>query len=268
MIKNLLQSIILVIMSILLTISLAGCAVDAYACEVLENNLQTFYCEKDTDKNHAFRIGESTYNMQYLSSQKSSETGDTFDVYEMPKATSEVIGSKIRVNSKTGEMVEFSGISPYPDITNIDTMSDAELKQTVELMMGDLVDFSKYNHYEVERPVPGLARQAYHLKWQVKRELLCAITVKVDITLDGAITDFHKTDACPDDLTKSFLSNAERDKLIEKKIADHLGRTSLDGIEYEITSEVLSSYNNKPAINYLVKIVEDGFAQLICFVIY
>ena len=64
------------------------------------------------------------------------------------------------------------------------------------------------------------------------------------------------------------MNDTERDRLIEERIKAHPGIDSVEDTVYEIQSEVLTYYNNAPAIIYDVKIVEDGFAQVICLVIY
>ena len=266
MIKRLVQAINLVIMSLLIVFSSGSCALKVYACEVIENESIEFVSEKDNSNNHIIQIGQSTYDAQYYSSQKSTLTNEIFDIYEIVEESSDLIKSYIRIDSESGRIIGFSNINPYPNIDNIDEMSDAELKETVELMMWNLADFTQYNEFKVKRPQSSNSH--YYLVWQVKREALCNINVQIHITAEGAIKDFSIIDACPPNLTKSFISNAERDKLIQKRIKKHLAVYSLEGITYEIYSEILSYYHNTQAIIYQVTIVENGFEQLICFVIY
>ena len=142
-----------------------------------------------------------------------------------------------------------------------------EEKETVEAMMGDLVDFTQYNVFKLKRP--HSSNSYYRLVWQVRRELLCNIFVEVRITSGGLIMSFDKADDCPDDLTRSFVNASRRDELIRDKIKSHLGVDSIEEVEYDIVSEVLGYYNNVPAVIYTLGVVDaDGFAHVILFAIH
>ena len=266
MLKRYLSSIGLILISLMILLSCIGCALTVHACDVIENDLVDIDSQNQNDNSCILRIGQSTYDTQYLSSKKSSLTDEIYNVYGIVEESSNLIRSRIRTNAKTGAIVGFSNVTPYSNIDNIEKLTDEKLKEVVELMMGDLVDFSKFNEFEIKRP--HSSNSVYYLLWQVKRDLLCNIKVEVYITANGLITNFDKTDACPDDLAKSFVNNAERDKLFEQKIIAHLAIDSIKDIKYEIQSEVLSYYKNTPAIIYNVNIIENGFEQLITFVVY
>lgn len=255
-----------IILSVIMILSLVGCARGAYICDVVENESADFVAGKSRSEDYVIRIGEATFDTQYISSKKSNLTNEIYDVYGIVEGDPCVIRRRISVDAKTGEVVGFSNISPYPQIDNIDKLSDAELKEIVESLMGELADFAQYNEFKADRP--HSSDSVYYLLWQVKREALCNIKVEVYITASGSITSFYKADACPDELTKPFVNDTERDRLIEERIKAHPGIDSVEDTVYEIQSEVLTYYNNAPAIIYDVKIVEDGFAQVICLVIY
>ena len=171
----------------------------------------------------------------------------------------------IEINSRTNEIVCFSGITPYSKIENIELLSDDELKVAVEQTIGDTVDFSVYNTFTVERYDSEL--NTYHLVWQLKREMLCNVKLDLYITAEGFIEKYSKTDSCPNSLTRSFVSNSERDTLLENSICEYLNISSIYEIEYEIQSETLSYYKGKSGIIYAVKIISDGFVQLIVLAI-
>ena len=263
--KNLLRLITLIFMSISLIFSLCSCTLNTYACEVIESKSEEFV-SKTTTKERTFKIGHSTYNAEYLTSTISEFTNEVIDTYEMSNE-SELIVPEIKINSKTSEIISFTNINPYSAIENIEKMSDNEIKETVEGMMSDLVDFSQYNHFELKRLQNNPSR-TYHLKWQVKREIMCNINVNVYITAEGLIKIFYKTDACPTNISKSIVNDAERDELIEKKLKEELGKEAFARSEYEIFSETLTYYNNEPAVIYSVEIIGNGFSQVKVLVIH
>ena len=263
--KNCLQSITLTLLSLLFVLSLSSCTLNIYDCEVLKSESLDFIDEKNYTDNYVIKIGQSTFNARYISSKKSNLTNETFDIYGIVEESSDIIRKRIRVNSKTGVIVGFSNINPYPNIDNIDKLSDDELRETVELMMDGLADFKQYNEFEIKRP--HSSNSVYYLKWQVKRDLLCNIKTEIYITTDGSITSFDRTDACPSDLTTSFVNNTKRDELIKKKIKAYLGVDSVKAVTYEVQEEVLTYYDNVPAIIYNVKVVENGFEQTMYLVV-
>lgn len=262
-----LQSLFVLALCLGMILSCTSCAITAYACDIMEDELVDIVSEKDTSKVHTIQIGHSTYDTQYISSKQSSLTNEIFNIYGIKEESSELVRSRIRINSQSGAVVGFSNINPYPQIEKIDDIADEKIKEIVEAMMSDLVDFSQYNEFELKRP--HSSNSTYYLVWQVKQELLCNNKVEIYISSDGFIKNFDKTDACPTDLTKSFVTTNTRDNLLEDKICEYLGVETIDGIQYEIQSETLSYYNGSNAIIYVVKVADDdGFSQLIPLVIY
>lgn len=86
----------------------------------------------------------------------------------------------------------------------------------------------------------------------------------VTVSEDGVIESFSKTDACPDNLSRSFVSESERNKLLEDEICRYLCIKSIDDVDYEIFSETLTLFHNKSSILYGVEITDkDGFAWCI-----
>ena len=134
-------------------------------------------------------------------------------------------------------------------------------------MLGNLADFSTYNVFELKPPSADSVVKHYRLTWDVKREIMCDIGVTVYITADGLIDYFDKRNNCPDNLTKPFLSTAERNKLLEKRIKTTLCYDSMEGVQYDIISEKLGYCNGAPQIVYVLEIRRDGFINLILCVI-
>lgn len=247
-------------------LSCISCAGKAYACNIINDASLEVSAENDNADKQTIKIGDFTYNVIYDSSVRSNLTNDLFDIYGVVDGSSELVISKIRVDAKTGEIYSFSNMTPYQKIDNIDEMTDEALKAAVEQLAAELVDFDKYNTFEVVRPQSNGAM--YYLVWQVQQELKCNNKVEIYITLDGEIKHFYRTEACPVSLTTSFITQESRNALLEDEICEYLNVRSLDGIEYEIQSETLSYYDGKDAIIYSVKIIEDGFGELISLVIY
>ncbi len=260
--NDLRNSIEILLLSAIFVLTGTGCAgKDAYAAEIISNS--SF--EKDVDSDietpdRTITIGNSAYDVKWSKSVRSELTDDLYDIYEVIDSPDKFMPGKIKLDPKTGEVVLFSQITPYPSIKNIEDLSDNELKSAVEQLMGDSVDFSQYNVFKIHRPTP--ANSDYSLSWQVKRDILCNIGIRIVIK-DGAIKMFGKTDACPNDLSRSFVSESERNKLLEDKIRDHLDIKSLENVEYEITSETLTYYHNKNSIVYVVEIMYEGFPQVV-----
>ena len=257
----------LLILCLSIIFSSVSCTTNVYACEVITTETEECAYQNLQKSDRVILIGQSTYRVQYDSSIESWRGYDIIDVYKLSSESSDSEIQKIYVEPTKDEIVRFANINPYSKIENIDSLTDPELKTTVELMMADLVDFSRYNDFKATRPNKSDA-SSYHLVWRVKRELQCNIYVGVFINKDGLIKSFSKVDNCPDNLTKSFVSTSQRDKLIEKAIIKYMDIDSIDEIEYEINSETLSYYNNKPAILYMICIYKDGFPQVMTFVIY
>lgn len=265
--KMYLYSICLIVLCLLLTFSFAGCALSAYACEIVESESVDIFTERMHTDNRTVHIGVTDFNVRYLSSSKSNLKNGISDIYGIVDGDSVSEISHIRTDSATDAVIGFMNVNPYPAIDKIDLLSDTELKETVEAMMGDLVDFTQYNVFKLKRP--HSSNSYYRLVWQVRRELLCNIFVEVRITSGGLIMSFDKADDCPDDLTRSFVNTSRRDELIRDKIKSHLGVDSIEEVEYDIVSEVLGYYNNVPAVMYTLDVVDaDGFAHVILFAIH
>ena len=258
-------SILSILLCMGLLLSFTGCALTAYACEVIEDGSFEVSAEKSDADDRVIQIGSSTYSVKYDSSVRSKLTNELFDVYGVVEESSNLIRSKIKINSQTGEIYSFSNITPYEKIDDIANLTDEALKVTVEQLMAELVDFSVYNTFEISRP--HSSNSVYYLVWQVQQDLMCNIKLEIYISFDGAIKSYHRTDACPNNLTRSFVTTDDRNTLLQNEISEYLGVESLDGIEYEIQTETLSYYDNKEAIIYSVKILNDGFEQMISLVI-
>ncbi len=257
---------LLIILTIcILVLAFGACGSDSYKCEVIRNNFEVLSEDSVSEKKSTVSIGNISYDVQYDSSTISELNNETYDIYKVVDENNNMTEKMIEINSRTNEIVCFSGITPYSKIENIELLSDYELKVAVEQTIGDTVDFSVYNTFTVERYDSEL--NTYHLVWQLKREMLCNVKLDLYITAEGFIEKYSKTDACPNSLTRSFVSNSERDTLLENSICEYLNISSIYEIEYEIQSETLSYYKGKSGIIYAVKIISDGFVQLIVLAI-
>lgn len=244
---------------------LAGFTVMAYACEIIDADRLEVCSSGVSAESRVLTVGQSTYTLQYDSSVRSELNNEVFDLYDAADESSEPANGWIKINARTGKIAGFSHISPYPRIDGMEEMSDEEIRAAVERMAGDLADFSQYNTFTVSRPSSSNA--LYYLAWQVRRDIACNIKTEMYFTSDGVMESFSMTDACPEELTGPFLSDGQRDGLLEKKICEYLEVDSLSGLAYEIQSETLTYYKNKPAVIYQVDVMEDGFVQSILLVI-
>lgn len=213
-------------------------------------------------------IGNSSYNVTYLNSFREPAFDKIYDRFETAGNTGGDLRGSITLDHETGEVVQFSNITPYPSIEDHETLSDDELKAAAEALMTD-VDFSKYNVFEVQHYHTGMEDvllKDHILEWEVKREISCAISVDVKISEDGSITHFDKTDNCPNDLTKPFVSNEERDKLLEKPIREYFKKNydyDPEEVKFTIMSETLSAFHNKRCIVYYIEADYMGFPEVI-----
>lgn len=258
------QTICLILSFILIIISCNSCAIKAYACEIIDSESFEDTLDVAAVQLQTVTLGQSTFEVSPSVSVKSMLNNEVYSVYTI-KSDSNVTSQNIKINATTGEMVGFNGIKPFPKIDRIEFLSDEDLKKIVERLFNDSVDFSIYNTFKAERPVSSSGK--YHLLWQVQKDLLCNTKIEVYITSDGFINNYAKIDACPSDLTTSFITSNERDSLIEARLCEHLGIESTAGISYEILSETLSLYNNENSIIYVIKVIEDGFSQVIVLAI-
>lgn len=197
-------------------------------------------------------IGDFSYNVELTESARSASNDRIYDVYRVDGSPDKTIG----LDRETKEVVYFSNIAPYPAIENFGTLSDEELKAAAEKLMSD-VDFSQYEHFEALHS--DLDEFKSRLNWQVERDLLCDIGISVYVTENGSITLFRKTDACPDDLYKSFISDDERDRLLEGALHEYLKELDIKASEYAefyIMSETLSAFRGKDCVIYDINIID------------
>lgn len=206
-------------------------------------------------------IGNTEYSVQYQSSKRSS-----FDLKMCHRYT---VGSgdpcgTIWVDS-AGNWTYFSLLYPFDPIMNIESLSDEEVKAAAETIMGDAVDFSVYNTFSINKIATG-----YQLQWQIKRELPCNISLIVYLDSDGAIYSASKNNACPNDLSESFVSIEQRDALIFETLSS---RALQKGEEFapakiKVTTEMLSLYEGNRSILYTVGVTDaNGYVSVYPIVI-
>ena len=272
--KTYLCYIFSVALCLILIFSFAGCAMPTYVCEIIDDADPFEINDGDVAKynvvnknapvgNSVIRIGSSDFTVRYRASRINCNGLGMTDAYDVITDASESDKCYIKTDSETGAVTLFSGLNPYPAIDNISALSDTEIKETVEAMLGDLADFSTYNVFELTRPSEDSVIKHYKMEWWVRREIMCDIGVTVYITADGLIDYFDKRNNCPDNLTKSFLSTAERNKLLEERIKTALCYDSMEGVQYDIISEKLGYCNGAPQIVYVLRIRRDGFVNLL-----
>lgn len=179
---------------------LSGCIAKTYSCTIYENTNYVRIIDASSAKLNEVQINQNNYKILYDETGLNEFTNQRIDRYSVDGAGT--YGS-ITLEANSQKLISFNNITPFPAIEDFELMSDEQLRQAVESLMKDLVDFSIYNTFKVCR-YEGDIRFAT-LYWQVKRELLCDIRVVIDINRDGIINGFTRIDNCPDDLSKPFL---------------------------------------------------------------
>ena len=241
---------------------LSGCIAKTYSCTIYENTNYDRIIDASSAKLNEVRINQINYKILYDETRLNEFTNQRIDRYSVDGAGT--YGS-ITLEANSQKLISFNNITPFPAIEDFELMSDEQLRQAVESLMKDLVDFSIYNTFKVCR-YEGDIRFAT-LYWQVKRELLCDIRVVIDINRDGIINGFTRIDNCPDDLSKSFLDDSEKNNLIDQAVMKHL---KIDNLENYTTTveEVLCAYQGKPSLLCSVDILDpEGFAmRIICII--
>ena len=105
------------------------------------------------------------------------------------------------------------------------------------------------------------------MKWQVVRDLPCNISVHLVVKKGGEIITFLKTNACPEHLTKQFISDQVRDELLLQELNSKHTDCSIES--FSIESEILSLYKGENALLCTVKSVDkDGWSYLDVVVIH
>ena len=257
---------VLILLSAIIVFSHVGCTTRTYACEIIESEIEDAGSNGPDSLKTEIEINSNKFQLAFINCKKSCYTDKLLYDYEVAGESSELLKGRVRTDAETGELVGFWNVDAFPEISDIDTLNDAEIKNAAESILHGLDDFSGYNTFSVKR-LNGVHPE-YCLVWEVKRKLLCHVGAVAYVSDRGDISSFCKTDACPEELADSPVDENERNRLLEKEICDYLGYDSLKNIEYEIQSEVLTYYHCAPAVSYYVKIIDDGFVQIKQFVIY
>lgn len=249
--------------SLFLTLVLSLLCVSACA-KTNDNSPNATTAETLESKKTFIVIGDSRYDIQFNFSKVSEWRDEPLDYYDViTNDGAKIPGATLVINPATENISCFRNMKPYPCIQNIQSLSDEAIREAVEQQLNNFVDFSLYNTFSVQKYHPN-GDLITQLCWGLKKDLLCNVELTVDIDEDGFITDYSKTDACPEDLDGSFMPPEQRKKLLEKGICKELKIKSIDQIDsYEITSEIVSLYHGKPSIIYSVKVIEDGFSTVI-----
>ena len=239
-------------------LSCSGCAATAYACDIVEQT------EVDVDTpsdyvargKHEIGIAAKEYNISYINSKKDFFRDDVCDVFEVLEDDSSDTnrGGTVTLNSKTGEVIGFRGITPFQRITGFSSLTKEQMRAEVEAVMGDFVDFSRYNSFDAE-DFEGQFIEETLLRWSVVREIEYDISVTVHITNDGEIYQFSMNDNCPDNLKKLSLTESERNRILLSALQK---KTDSQITEIKVESEMLTACNGKAAVIYDVVVTEEG----------
>lgn len=267
--KNKLSVIIgIILLCATVVFTCTGCkSTSAYAVEIVSGTDETEIDSATGASDMTVTIGNSSYDVKWRKSVRSDYDDKLYEWYDVIDSADNFLPGSVKIDPETGEIVDFNRITPFSRIDNISSLSDEELKSAAEQRLGNLADFSRYNFFEVTRPLGIVGTNTdTTLSWQVKRDILCNISVTVYISEDGEIYCFGKTDVCPDGTAESYIPKDDRIKLLEGKICEHLKIRSLDGsgYKYNILHERLSYYHNKVCVTYVVKILDkQDFAHVI-----
>ena len=253
-----------------MVLTCTGCKnTNAYAVEIVRGTNYEDVSGVTEASDRVISIGDSSYSVKWEKSVRSNLNDELYDYYEVIDSQDKFLPGTIKIDPKTGEVLYFSQIAPFSRIDNMDSLSDDELRSAAEQMLGGLADFSRYNMFEVIRPIG--TNTDITLKWQVKRDILCRICVIADISEDGEIISFEKVNACPDGTAESYIPKDERIKLLEEGICEELGIRSLDGsgYKYNILHERMSYFHNKVCVTYSVEIRDkQDFGFVISVMVY
>ena len=206
------------------------------------------------------RIGSKDLPVQYEYSQRSSTDGEMRHEYAVLGFSD--VGSHCITLNDDGQWIQLIGIEPFDTIENISSLSEQELRGTVERMMENRIDFSVYNRFELRHTHSG---NDYILKWYVERDAICNISFTVWIDSDGNIDYATLTDACPESFTEPFLPDFLQEHLTRKALKDRAEKRGYeyDVAEFTIDDEVLTLSYGKRAINYSVSVTTtDGWCMV------
>ncbi len=229
----------------------AGCKDAPDCCGVQDVVLET--------EPRVITIGENAYTLRHTERRKMGSDHTLYDVYTVVEERNTLSRHTVGFLVDSGKMIKFNGIEPFAPIDGIADMTDEALRETVEGLLAEYVDFSLYNTFELHRP--NDAGGVYGLDWHVEREITCNIGTVVYINYDGTIDYFSKIDACPDAFPPSLDTEEKRIKKLERKLRRHLKTLSLRKYEYRILYEGLSYSHGEPVVNYIVAISENGFSH-------
>lgn len=235
----------------------AGCASPKYTCLIYINPNYKQVSKATSTKLNEIKIGEKNYTVTYKKSLKSDLSDKMLDVYTVDGNNS------ITIESETQKIISFHKIMPFPIIKNAELLSEEQLKKTVESMLGNNIDFSIYNTFEVCKN-----NNRINLSWKVKRKIMCFIELNIEINEEGMIDSFQKCDYCPENLSEFPIDDFEKDKLIRKEIKKYYKIDNLEGYQIKILSEKLMEYQGKPSLLCRVDIVDPyGMGMINVFII-
>lgn len=254
------------IITCFLAFSLLISCVGLSSCDDADTERYEEFINDSADKMSSIKVGDTAYDVEYQSSRRSELDDEIYDTYTVSGADSER-GGTLRINAKTKEVTGYYNITPYESIENIGELSEDEIREAAEELLCCIADFSDYNTFNLEAVSSEVG--GYSAVWQLKREMLCNVSLDIHITPDGKIDRLSKTDACSEVLNEAFADADKRVAMLEKEICKYLGIWSIGGIDYEIDSETLSYHKGKEAVIYGVTIRDDdGFAESIVLTVY
>ena len=257
------KHILITLMSVYLAICIAllnfsGCSVKAYAPEIYESDSEISEFPAGEEPRSSVVVFGQKYDIAFSSYKISSYTNERIEKYHLIDNERGSISF-----DKDGDIVKLSFLGRISNDA-FDLESTEDIRKSIEAELDELADFSVYNDFSLTTwAIDG----TLDMKWQVVRDLPCNISVHLVVKKGGEIVTFLKTNACPEHLTKQFISDQVRDELLLQESNSRHTDCSIESISIE--SEILSLYKGENALLCTVKSVDkDGWSYLDVVVIH
>lgn len=257
-----------IFLSLILAVMVAaccfGCTSTTYDCRVWDDEIQEHVYLPEAERD-TITIGTKEFQVTYENSSEMID-GRMYHDYSVAVSDYELPENPVHQPEITllddGTLYSFSNIYPFEKIENVDSLTEEELRVTVENLLGGFVDFSVYNEFTV----PGTNRRSYDLVWSVTRDIPCNIYLHIAINEEGYIEEFFRAEFCADDFSKPFIKEKKRDRLIMQALEENYSKkgTGIEPDHFEIHSEILTCDGTNNAIHYWVIVYDErGFSEML-----
>lgn len=247
----------------------AGCGKAEYTAYVVpyerEEEIQLPEAERDS-----ITIGNCVYQVSYqysissLLRENDKILGHVYSVKEHAGA----LDATIELNAD-GALQYFSGIIPFENVADHQSMSDVKLKSAVQKILknslGSLVDFSQYNQCDITRSAHngGTTRIRWGAEYNGYEQ---AKHLAVALDQYGNINYFSMSDSCDKNFRRPFVSDSERDALIMSAVEEYYAKehpTKQLG-HFEIMGDAsLSVIEGKRCVVYSVIVYDsEGWSEI------